>query len=79
MSTHTELDESTLTEQEARIPELAQAAVRKAYRQALESSGSVVEAVGGNLVVTTRTGRTVLHALTKPIPVKVGERRVRKA
>lgn len=78
MSMHAELDESTLAEQEARIPELAQAAVKKAYRQALETTGSVMEAVGGNLVITTRTGRTVLHALAKPIPVKVGERRVRK-
>ena len=67
------LDESAMQSLEARIPELAEIAVRRAYYQALTSSGKVLEAIDGELVETSISGeRRVVGILPPPIPVQRG-------
>ncbi len=65
---------------EAHIPELAQDAVRRAYLQALTTSGQVIEAVEGQLVATSADGnqKVICSLENKPVPVSLGARRVRK-
>lgn len=80
MKARIKLDENDIASLESHIPELAQDAVRRAYLEALTTSGKVVEAINGKLVVTSRDGsRSILRTLAnKPIRVEIGQQRVRK-
>ena len=63
---------------EARIPELAGSAVKRAYLQALTTSGKVIEARAGQLIETTAEGTVrVIRHIAKPIPVALGAKRFR--
>jgi len=75
-----QLDEAALSSLEVAIPELAQDALRQAYLQALTTSGSVMEAIDGQLVRTHADGtRTILKDLPQhPTPARIGARLVRK-
>lgn len=79
MKSRIELSEKSMQTMESRIPELAGSAVRRAYLQALTTSGKVVEAVGGKLIETSADGeQRVIHELSSaPIAVAAGSRRVR--
>ncbi|MEY4909873.1 MAG: hypothetical protein RL260_3591 [Pseudomonadota bacterium] len=67
------LDEASMLTMEARIPELAEAALRKAYYDALTVSGKVLEAIDGQLVETHADGhREVIRALRPPLVVHCG-------
>lgn len=79
MTTPYVLDEAGMQSMEARIPELAEMAVHRAYLQALTTSGRVVEAINGQLVETLVTGQhRVLRQLAPPIPVQRGLRLTRR-
>ena len=79
MTTPHVLDEAGMQSMEARIPELAEMAVHRAYLQALTTSGRVVEAIDGQLVETLVTGQHhVLRQLAPPIPVQRGMRLTRR-
>lgn len=72
------LNEESMRCMEARIPELAGNAVRRAYLQALTTSGKVVEARNGQLIETTAEGSfRVIRSIAKPIAVTMGTKRVR--
>jgi len=72
------LNEKQMQFMENSIPELAGSALKRAYYQALATSGKVVEAIDGKLVETSSDGqRRVLKELSKPIHVAVGTKRVR--
>lgn len=74
------LDEAAMQAAEARIPELAEQAVRQARQQALQISGRVIEAVDGQLVETRASGeRHVLRSLPARIPVRRGMTLTRRA
>lgn len=73
------LDETAMQALEARIPELAETAVRRAYYQALSTDGKVIEAVDGQLVETSADGRQrVIRTLKTPLPVQPGLRLSRR-
>ena len=75
---HSRMSEESMQRMEARIPELAGSAFKLAYWQALTISGKVMEARNGELVETTAEGGVrVIRNIAKPIPVRVGEKRVR--
>lgn len=75
----TQLDEKSMRLLEARIPELADGAVKQAYYQALTSGSKVLEAVNGKLVESSSDGSTrVIKSLRPPIPVMMGSKRVRR-
>lgn len=72
------LSEQSMQLMEARIPELAGNAVRRAYYQALTTSGKVIEAVNGKLVGTSADGgQRVIRSLPAPMAVVPGSKRVR--
>ena len=72
------LSEEAMQCMEARIPELAGHAVRRAYLQALTTSGKVVEARNGQLVETTVDGTVrVIRSIAKPVAVMPGTKRMR--
>ena len=72
------LDENAMSYLEKRIPELAEGAVKQAYCKTLTSGRRVVEAINGNLVVSSPDGTSkVLKTLTAPTAVVPGQRRVR--
>jgi hypothetical protein len=78
MKRNIKMTEKSMLAMEARIPELASSAVRRAYYQALTTSGSVVEAVNGQLVETSADGaQRVIRDLQKPIAVTPGTKRQR--
>lgn len=73
------LNEKSMQIMEARIPELAGHAVKRAYYHALTTSGKVLEAVNGVLVETTVDGEhKEIRRLTAPTFVEPGSKRVRK-
>ncbi|MDH1429711.1 hypothetical protein N5J23_07380 [Comamonas aquatica] len=75
---HSRMSEESMQRMEARIPELAGSALKLAYLQALTTNGKVIEARHGQLVETTAEGGVrVIRNIAKPIPVRVGEKRVR--
>ena len=75
---HSRMSEESMQRMEARIPELAGSALKLAYLQALTTSGKVIEARHGKLVETTAEGgMRVIRNIAKPIPVRLGEKRVR--
>ena len=64
---------------EALIPKVAHIAVQRARRQALATSGKVVEARDGQLVETAANGTVrVIRHIAKPIPVALGAKRFRE-
>lgn len=78
MKRNVKLSERSMQVMEARIPELAGNAVRRAYYQALTTSGKVVEAVNGKLVETSADGgQRVIRNLPAPMAVVPGSKRVR--
>lgn len=79
MSQRVKLSEQSMQAMEAHIPELAGAAVKRAYFQALSQSGKVLEAVNGQLVETSVEGTTrVIRTLHTPVPAVVGMKRTRQ-
>lgn len=74
------LDETAMQALEARIPELAETAVRRAYYQALSTDGKVVEAIDGRLVETTADGQQrLIRTLKAPLLVQAGLRLSRRS
>ena len=72
------LSEESMQRMEARIPELAGSAVKRAYLQALTTSGKVIEARNGQLIETTAEGTVrVIRSIAKPVAVTMGAKRVR--
>ena len=73
-----ELDGQVMSYLEARIPELAEGAVKQAYCKNLAAGRKVVEAVNGQLVESSPDGSTrVIKPLEAPTPVVPGQRLVR--
>lgn len=78
MKTPFQMSEESMQHMEAQIPELAGSAVKRAYLQALTTTGKVVEARNGQLVETNAEGTVrILRSITKPFAVTVGTKRVR--
>ena len=78
MKTHSPMSEESMQRMEARIPELACSAVKRAYLQALTISGKVIEARNGQLIETTAEGTVrVIRSIAKPVAVTMGTKRVR--
>ena len=78
MKPSSRMSEESMQHMEARIPELAGSAVKRAYLQALTISGKVVEARNGQLIETTSEGSVrVIRSIAKPVAVKIGAKRVR--
>ncbi|MEN9842494.1 MAG: hypothetical protein RLZZ612_323 [Pseudomonadota bacterium] len=72
------LTEAAMQELEARIPELAGHAVKRAYQQALVTSGKVLEARHGELIETTAQGQQrLIRQLTPPTAIAIGTKRIR--
>ncbi len=72
------LSEQAMQRQESDIPQLAGEAVKRAYRNALNTSGRVIEAVNGKLVETSIDGRQrVIRNLSQPLPIAIGTKRSR--
>ena len=75
---YSQMSEESMRRMEVRIPELAGSALKRAYWQALTNSGKVIEARQGQLVETTAEGDVrVIRNISQPIPVRIGEKRVR--
>lgn len=63
---------------EAFIPILAHIAVQRARRQALATSGKVVETRNGQLIETAADGTVrVIRTIAKPMAVAMGTKRLR--
>ena len=78
MKTPSQRSEESMQRMEARIPELAGSAVKRAYLQALTTSGKVIEARNGQLIETTAEGTVrVIRSIAKPVAVTMGAKRVR--
>lgn len=78
MKTSSPMSEESMQRLEARIPELAGSAVKRAYLQALTISGKVIEARNGQLIETTAEGTVrVIRSIAKPVAVTMGTKRVR--
>ena len=78
MTTPFRMSEESMQRMEAQIPELAGSAVKRAYLQALTTSGKVVEARNGQLIETHTEGTVrVLRSIAKPFAVTIGTKRVR--
>ena len=78
MTTPFQLSEESMQHMEAQIPELAGSAVKRAYFQALTTTGKVVEARNGQLVETNAEGTVrILRSIAKPFAVTIGTKRVR--
>lgn len=70
------LDEQAMLAAEASIPKLAGQAVQDAYDRALSTSGTVLEAINGNLVETDRQGtQRIVRTLPLPTPIAVGTKK----
>jgi len=78
MNTPLRMSEESMQHMEAQIPELAGSAVKRAYWQALTTTGKVLEARNGQLVETTADGSVrVMRSIAKPVSVTMGTRRTR--
>lgn len=78
MKTPSQMSEESMQRMEARIPELAGSAFKRAYLQVLTTSGKVIEARGGQLIETTAEGKVrVIRSIAKPVAVTMGTKRVR--
>ena len=78
MGQKTVLSEQAMQRLENNIPELAGQAVKRAYFEALTTSGRVIEAVNGKLVETTVEGQQrVIRNLTQPVSIAIGTKRIR--
>lgn len=72
------LSEESMQHMEAQIPELARSAVKRAYLQALTTSGKVLEAKNGQLIETTADGSVrVMRSIAKPTNIAIGTKRTR--
>jgi hypothetical protein len=72
------INERSMLALEARIPELAGSAVKRAYYQALSTSGTVKEAINGQLLETSADGaQRVIRNLPMPMAIALGSKRVR--
>jgi hypothetical protein len=73
------LNEKSMRQLEARIPEFADQAVKQAYAKALTSGSKVLEVVDGKLVESSPDGSTrVIRSLPAPTYVTLGSKRVRR-
>lgn len=73
------LNEKAMSQQESRIPQLAENAVKQARANTLKAGRSVVEAVAGQLIETRPDGTSrVIKSIPAPTPVVAGKTRVRK-
>ena len=73
------LNERSMRQLEARIPEFADLDVKQAYAKALTSGSKVLEAVDGKLVESSPDGSTrVIRSLPAPTLVPLGSKRVRR-
>ncbi len=71
------LSEEAMRHLEEQIPELAEAALKQAYWQALASGSSVLVSDNGALYeVFPDNTRKFVKAIEPPVPVPVGEKRV---
>jgi hypothetical protein len=78
MKTPFRMSEESMRRMEAQIPELAGTAVKRAYWQALTTTGKVMEARDGQLVETTAEGSVrVVRNIAKPISINMGTKRTR--
>lgn len=78
MTTPFRMSEESMQRMEVQIPELAGTAVKRAYWQALTTTGKVLEARNGQLVETTAEGsQRVVRSIAKPISVTLGAKRTR--
>lgn len=78
MTTPFRMTEESMQRMEAQIPELAGTAVRRAYWQALTTTGKVLEARNGQLIETTAEGSVrVMRNIAKPVTVIMGAKRTR--
>lgn len=78
MTTPFRMSEESMQCLEAKIPDLAGSAVKRAYLQALTTTGKVMEARNGQLIETTADGSVrVLRSIAKPFAVPMGTKRVR--
>ena len=78
MTTPSRMSEKSMQRMEANIPDLAGSAVKRAYLQALTTSGKVLEARNGQLIETTAEGTVrVIRSIAKPTAVAVGAKRIR--
>lgn len=78
MKTPFRMSEESMRRMEARIPDLAGTAVKRAYLQALTSTGKVLEARNGQLIETTAEGAVrVVRSIAKPISITMGTKRTR--
>ena len=74
------LSEESMQNMEAQIPELARSAIKRAYLQALTTSGKVLEAKNGQLIETTADGSVrVMRSIAKPTEIAIGTKRIRAA
>lgn len=73
------LNEKAMRQQENRIPQLAESAVKQARANTLKAGRSVVEAVDGKLIETRPDGTSrVIKSIPAPTPVVAGQKRYRK-
>jgi len=71
------INEASLDFLESHIPELADAAFKQAYWQALASGSSVLEVDQGHIVEVFPDGsRKTIKKIDEPIPVTVGHKRI---
>ena len=76
MTSPSTMSEASMQNMEAHIPSLAHIAVQRARRQALTTSGKVLEARDGQLVEMAANGTVrVIRHIAKPIPVALGAKR----
>ena len=76
MTPRTAMSEESMQRMEALIPKLAHIAVQRARRQALATSGKVVEARNGQLIESYADGMVrLIRTIAKPVAVAVGTKR----
>ena len=76
MTPRTAMGEESMQRMEALIPKLAHIAVQRARRQALATSGKVVEARNGQLIESYADGMVrLIRTIAKPVAVAVGTKR----
>ena len=78
MTPRTAMSEESMQPMEALAPTLAHIAVQRARRQALATSGKVVEARNGQLIESYADGTVrVIRTIAKPMAVAMGTKRFR--
>ena len=73
MTPRTAMSEESMQRMEALIPKLAHIEVQRARRQAVATSGKVVEARNGQLIESYADGMVrLIRTIAKPVAVAVG-------